>query len=118
MLQWKNAGGVTAALTAMVEASALSSADASRLTALLQSSQESEDDADALGAPAATTYESHSGSIIDTLEDLLEKAQSQLSDSRKKETEATHNYEMLKQSLEDQIKFSTKDMGAAKKSMA
>merc|ERR1719356_1725850 len=96
----------------------LSSADASRLTALVQSSQKSEDDEDALGAPAGAIYESHSGGIIETLEDLLEKAQSQLADARKKETEALHSFEMLKQSLEDQIKFTTKDMGAAKKSMA
>merc|ERR1719476_1192000 len=40
---------------------------------------------------------------MDVLEDLKEKAEGQLSDLRKAETNTRHNYNMLKQSLEDQI---------------
>merc|ERR1740121_2037531 len=40
---------------------------------------------------------------MDVLEDLKEKAEGQLSDLRKAETNTRHNYDMLKQSLEDQI---------------
>merc|ERR1719399_2787282 len=112
----QNAGNVVQALSAMVQASALSSADATRLTALVQSSQGSEDDA--LGAPDASVYESHSGNIVDTLEDLLDKAEGLLADARGKETTALNSFELLKQSLEDSIKFATKDTAAAKKSLA
>merc|ERR550514_659050 len=104
----------------MVQASMITVADSKRLTALLQSSQESDDssDEDLLGAPAAAVYEGHSGNIIDTLEDLKDKAETQLASVRSAETSALHNFEMLKQSLTDELKFSAKDMDAAKKGLA
>jgi len=103
-----------------VQASAMSSADASRLTALVQSTasaDDAEDDSE-LGAPAAAIYEGHSGDIIDTLKNLLDKAEAQLDGARKKETSNLHNFEMLKQSLKDEIKFANKDFTEAKKSLA
>jgi len=120
MLQMKNTKNLAQALAAMVEASAFSSADAARLTAFVQSSDKSEDtDSDAsLAAPAASVYESHSGSILDTLQDLLEKAQAQLTSIQKSETTSQYNYEMLKQSLSDEIKYATEDLDAAKKGLA
>merc|ERR1740138_343101 len=111
MLQLKNAGSLTEALNVMVKASVFSSADASRLTALAQTGDEDE----SVGAPAAAVYESHSGGILDTLAGLLEKAEAQLDEARAKEQSAKNNFEMLKQSLSDEIKFATKDMAAAKK---
>ena len=114
--QLKHAGTVMQALNVLVQASAFSSADASRLTALVQQ-QSSEDDAD-VGAPAAATYEGHSSGIIDTLGDLLDKAEAQLADARNKETASLHNFEMLKQSLEDELKFADKEMAAAKAGIA
>merc|ERR1719277_688524 len=114
MLQ--SAGNIVQALSAMVQASAMSSADATRLTALVQSSQGSEDDA--VGAPDAAVYESQSGGIVDTCEDLLDKAQGLLADAQQKETKALHSFELLKQSLEDSIKYATKDTSAAKKNLA
>merc|ERR1719191_1677210 len=99
-----------------------SSADASRLTALVQTSQdpeeEAEEEAKAVGAPDPTVYEGHSGGIIETLEGLLEKAEEQLSDARKTETSNLHNYERLKQSLEDEIKFAEEDLAKAKAALA
>merc|ERR1711957_549306 len=118
MLQLKNAGNLAQALGALVQTSALNSADATRLTALVQSSQQSNDDDDALGAPAAAAYEGKSGGIIDTLGDLMEKAEGQLDDARKKEQTAKHNFEMVAQGLTDSIKFATKDTSAAKKSLS
>jgi hypothetical protein len=118
MLQLKNADNIVSALGAMVQASMLNQADASKLTALVQSSQSSDDDSDDAGAPAAATYENKSGGIIDSLEGLLEKAQEQLASAQQKETSALHNFEMLKQSLEDEIKFGDSDSAAAKKSAA
>merc|ERR1719230_2500 len=113
MLQMKNAGSLTQALSAMVQASVFSSADAKRLTALAQTSEDDEE----AGAPAAAVYESHSGGILDTLAGLLEKAEAQLDEASAKETAAKNNFDMLKQSLSDEIKFANKDMAAAKKSL-
>jgi len=122
MLQVQNAGSVVKAISALLQASAINSADASRLTALVQDTDSSEssdeDAAEALGAPAAAVYEGHSGGIIETLEGLLEKAEGQLDWATKKETNAKHNFEMLKQSLTDEIKYANKDMADAKKNLA
>merc|ERR1740127_17754 len=116
MLQIKNAKSLTDALSVMVQASVLSSADASRLTGLVQTEN---DDADSEpGAPAAAVYEGHSDGIIGTMEGLTEKAESQLDKARKTESTAKQNYEMLKQSLTDEIKFANKDMDKAKKGLA
>merc|ERR1740138_53855 len=116
MLQMQNAKSLTDALNVMVQASVLSSADASRLTGLVQTDS---DDADAEpGAPAAAVYEGHSDGIIGTLEGLTEKAESQLDKARKTETTSLQNFEMLKQSLTDAIEFAEKDMDKAKKALA
>merc|ERR1719478_1286661 len=116
MLQLKSASNLADALSVMVQASALSSADASQLTAFVQASHEDSDDS--MGAPAASVYEGHSDGIIGVLEGLTEKAEGQLDKARKTETTALQNYQMLKQSLTDEIKFANKDMDKAKKGLA
>jgi len=116
----KGVSSVVQAISAMVQASVFSSADAKRLTSFAQAAQ-GEEDSDALddaGAPDAAVYEGHSGGIVDVLQGLLDKAQEQLDGARKAETAATHNFEMLKQSLEDSIKFDNKDFDDAKKNIA
>merc|ERR1719359_1288898 len=55
MLQLKSASSIAEALSAMVQASVLSSADSSRLTAMVQSSNDDEDSS--MGSPAAAVYE-------------------------------------------------------------
>lgn len=120
MLQVPKAAGIVGALKAMVEASMLNTQEAEKLTALVQQSQQqgdASDDEDA-GAPAAQAYESHSGGIIDTLQGLLDKAEDQLDAARKKEVSSRHNFEMLKQSLQDEVKFGNADIDKAKKSLA
>merc|ERR1719393_647714 len=67
-----------------------------------------------MGAPAAAVYKSHSSSIFDVLEDMKEKAEGQLSELRKAESTTKHNYNMLKQSLEDEISADSKDMDEEK----
>merc|ERR1719487_2007126 len=116
MLQLKSATSITEALSVMVQASVLSSADASRLTSMVQTEQGDSDEA--LGAPAAQVYKGHSDGIIGTLEGLTEKAEGQLDKARKTETTAAQNYQMLKQSLTEEIKFANKDMDKAKKGLA
>merc|ERR1719327_2094733 len=104
----------------MVQASMLSSDDASKLTALVQTEQDSSNgDSDSdMGAPAAAVYEGHSDGIIGTLEGLLEKAEAQLDKARKTEATSVQNYQMLKQSLSDEIRFAQKDMEKTKKSLS
>merc|ERR1719330_521577 len=116
MMQVQSAQNIEQAMEALVHASALNAADAAHLTALVQS-RGAEDDA-SFGAPAAAVYESHSGGIVETLEGLLDKAEAQLDKARKTETVAAHNFAMLKQSLEDEIKFANKNMVKAKKGIA
>merc|ERR1719408_73458 len=118
MMQLKSATSVAQALAVMVQATSLSTADATKLTALLQSSQESEDGSDSLGAPAAQVYKNKSGGIIETMQDLYEKAEAQLEEARKTETKNVQAYEMLKQSLTDEIKYANKDLDKAKKNLA
>merc|ERR1719414_2166677 len=98
----------------------IGTSEAARLTSLVQDAQRARqaDEDQAPGAPAAAVYESQSGGIVDTLQDLREKAESQLSDTRKKETTARNNFEMLKQSLESEGKIAKEDMEEAKKGIA
>jgi DNA repair exonuclease SbcCD ATPase subunit len=120
LVQVKNANDIVQALTVMVQAAAMNSNDAAKLTALVQSSQKSEDsdEDEETGAPAAATYESKSGSIVDVLSGLQEEATDKLDEARKKEVTATHNFEMLKGSLTDQAKFATQDKDDAQKGIA
>jgi chromosome segregation ATPase len=116
MVQLKQASTVTQVLGMMVQAESLSSADAHKLTALVQTVQRSDDDDS--GAPDPAAYENQSGGVIDTMNDLLEKAQTQLDTLRAAEQKNVQNYEMLKQSLDDQIKNAKKEMDEAKTSKA
>merc|ERR1719253_1436560 len=105
-----NLDNVIKGLGAVINAAAFSAADQAKLTALVQQRASSESDDEELGAPAAAVYKSHSGGIFDVLEDMKEKAEGQLDDLRKAESTAQHNYDMLKQSLEDEIEADNKDM--------
>ena len=86
------------ALTAVIDAAAFSSVDRQKLVALVQGGQASDGE-----LSAAATYQSHSSDIIDVLNDLPEKAQSKVDDTRHPESTAAYNFAMLKQSLEDQL---------------
>merc|ERR1711957_238832 len=85
---------------------------------LVQSRQGSEDGDEEFGAPAAAVYKTHSSSIIDVIEDLKDKAEDQLSELRKAETNTRHNFDMLKQSLQDSIAADTKDLEEKKAAKA
>merc|ERR1712203_542591 len=110
----KNMNGALQAFRAILDAAALSSSDQQKQLAALVQSQQADDADDDLGSPAAAAYKTHSGNILDVLEDLKEKAEGQLSDIRKAEVNTKHNFDMLKQSLEDQMAADTKDMNDEK----
>merc|ERR1719379_2683394 len=101
-------------LSAVINAASFSSQDQRNLAALVQSQQRSDSDDEELGAPAAAVYKTHSTSIFDVLEDMKEKAEGQLADLRKAESNAKHQHNMLKQSLTDEIEADTKDMNEEK----
>merc|ERR1719329_654033 len=116
----KNTGALLQALGAVVDAAGFQVSDKNRLVALVQSQNDSEsnDDDDDLGAPAAKVYESKAGSIVDVLADMKDKADGELSELRKAESTAKHNFKMLKQSLEDQISADTTDLKQEKSALA
>jgi len=101
-----NVKNILQSLSLVADAAAFSVDDRQRLLALAQTDQSDEE----FGAPAAAAYKSQSGGIVEVLEDMKEKAESQLAELRKAEETSKHNYEMLKQSLEAQIAADKKDM--------
>merc|ERR1719387_2431997 len=112
---------VSDALTAVVNAALVNSGDKAKVQALLQAqSAESEDDLELqpAGAPDPAAYKSKSGGIVDTLEDMLEKAKGELADAQKAEMNSKFDYDMLKQKLEDAMKFGEKELGETKAAKA
>merc|ERR1719453_1575179 len=99
-------------LSVVVDAASLNLHDKNILMGLIQSSadDDEEEDDDDMAAPAAKVYESHSESIVDVIEDLKQKAVQQLSESRKEEANARHNFDMMKQSLEDRMRVDSKEL--------
>jgi len=104
------------ALGSVLDAAAFAGADKNKVLALVQS--QSDDDDGEFGAPAAAVYESKSGSIVDVLADMKDKADSELDELRKAEGNAKHNFNMLKQSLEDQIAADSTDLDQEKAAKA
>merc|ERR1719330_2106863 len=116
LAQVNRAGDLARAFDTMVQASMIGTGDAARLTAFAQ--QSGSDDDEAPGAPAGAVYVSQSGGIIDTLQGLSEKAEAQLAETRKKEVAARSNFEMLKQSLTDELAYNNKELDEATKGAA
>jgi len=108
----RNIDSMLSSLSVVMDAAAFSSEDHSKLVALVQAQSGTDDEE--LGAPAEAKYKTHSGSIFDVLGDMKEKAEGQLNDLRKAESVAKHNYNMLRQSLEDSIDADTRDMDEEK----
>lgn len=108
LVQVKGAGNLLQAVQAMMDASVIGHQDAKTLSAFLQEAQ----------APEPATYESKTGGVTEMLEDMLDKSKDQLMELRKKETEAEHSFEMVTQSLADEIKFAKAALEKAKKSQA
>jgi len=73
-----NVQNILHSLSLVADAAAFSAADKQRLLVLAQTDQADE----ATGPPAAAVYKSQSGGIIDVLEDMKEKAESQLAESQ------------------------------------
>jgi hypothetical protein len=100
---------LSAALSHIVEAAWLDTATKTKVQAMMQS-EDGEDDTDLSLQPQAKTvaYESHGGGILDTLGELQEKAETALSKARKDEMEQEHAFQMVKMSLEMELKTMNK----------
>jgi len=118
-----SAGNVVKSLGLLVEANGINTQDTSRLTALLQtqhaSQQGSEDsESDDMDDTGASDESKKSEGIVETMNDLLEKAQSELAKAQKDEKMLQFNYDLLKQELTDSINFAKKEMDKSKKGKA
>jgi hypothetical protein len=114
---------MTDALSQIVEAAWVSAGSKKTMKSFLQSvaaAKESEDDDLTLVQPQAkmVAYESSSGGIVTTIEEMQGKAEDTLSDTRKKEMQAQQSYEMVKSGLEGEIKNTEDKLSTAKSSSA
>jgi len=103
---------LTALFATLVNSAVASSQNKRRLHAFLQNQE------NGVNQPEAKAYESHSGGILDTLADMQDKAEGLLEEARKNEMNAKHNFELLAQSLNDDIKVQTEALGTAKKQIS
>jgi len=111
------ASTVVKSLSLLVEASGIETKGTKRLKALLQTQHASEDTEESDDMEETEAPEKSEG-IIETMNDLLEKAQSELAEAQKKEKKLQHNYEMIKMQLTDSINFGKKEMDKSKKGKA
>jgi len=110
----KDLSKLATGLSKIIEASWVNSQQKKVVQSLIQSSAE-EDDEDLSLQPQATAaaFTSQGGGILDTIKDMKEKAEGTLSDARGEEMKSQHAYEMLKASLEQELKTMKKRMSAA-----
>jgi chromosome segregation ATPase len=110
----KDLSKLATGLSKIIEASWVNSQQKKVVQSLLQSA-ESEDDEDLSLQPQATAaaFSSQGGGILDTLKEMSDKAEGTLTDARGAEMKSKHEFEMLKSSLEQELKTMKKRMSAA-----
>merc|ERR1719160_1475189 len=102
-LDTSNVQALLKGVSVVLDAAAFSGDNKQKLLGLIQNMQSDEDSDAELGAPDPEVYKSKSGGIVDTLTDMKDKAEGELSEARKAESNSQHNYDMLKQGLTDEI---------------
>merc|ERR1719155_412867 len=112
---------VVAGLKNIVEAEWLDVSGRRKLRSFLQAStqaKEDEDDDLTFTQPQAkqVAYESQSGGIVKTVEEMQGKAEDTLSDLRKKEMSDAQDFAMLEQGLKDEIAHGGEKLSTATKS--
>jgi len=119
-VNFQNLNGWIQGLKTLLDATSISTSDKKDLVAFVQNQQGSqgEDDMTELGAPDPAVYKSKSGGIVDVLTDMKEKADTELSDLRKKETTDAHNFDLLKLSITDAIAANNKELDENKATKA
>merc|ERR1719159_555092 len=119
----KKITAVVDALKQMVEAQWLEAGSKRKLKSFLQAqaqAKEDEDDDLSFDQPQAkqVAYESSSGGIVKTVEEMQGKAEDTLSDLRKKEMGDAQNFAMLEQGLKDEVSHGEDKLSTATKSKA
>merc|ERR1719182_621969 len=119
----KKIGAIVSALKQIVEAEWVDVGSKRKLKSFLQAAakaKEDEDDDLSLDQPQAkqVAYESSSGGIVKTIEEMQGKAEDTLSDLRKKEMGDAQEFAMLEQGLQDEIKHGEEKLSTATKSKA
>merc|ERR1719454_2865094 len=114
---------VVDALKNIIEAEWVDVSSKRSLKSFLQASAEAkdaEDDDLSLDQPQAkmVAYESSSGGIVKTVEEMQGKAEDTLSDLRKKEMSDAQDFAMLEQGLKDEISHGQEKLSTATKSKA
>merc|ERR1719158_584457 len=119
----KKIGAAVDALKTIVDAEWVDVGSKRSLKSFLQASaqaQDAEDDDLTLDQPQAkqVAYESSSGGIVKTVEEMQGKAEDALSDLRKKETSDVHSFEMVESGLTDEITHGKEKLSTATKGKA
>jgi hypothetical protein len=107
---------VVKALGAIVQATAIvGSKHAEEIKSFMETTDELR-----LGAPQASTsaYESKSGGILNTIDQMRDEVTDNLREARKAETNSRHAHELLVQSLTNQITTFNSELSAAKNNLA
>jgi uncharacterized coiled-coil DUF342 family protein len=114
----QNLNGWIQALQTLLDATSISTSDKKGLIAFVQNQQgqqsDEEDDMAEVGAPAPDAYKSKSGGIVEVLTDMKEKADTELSELRKKEKTDAHNFDLLKLSITDALTANNKELDEEK----
>jgi len=119
----KKLNAAVAALKNIIEAEWVDVGSKRKLKSFLQAAaqaKEDEDDDLSFTQPQAkmVAYESSSGGIVKTVEEMQGKAEDTLSDLRKKEMGDAQNFAMLEQGLKDEISHGEDKLSTATKSKA
>merc|ERR1719465_6030 len=119
----KKMNAVVSALQSILDAEWVDVSSRHKLKSFLQATaqaNEDEDDDLSLTQPQAkqVAYESSSGGIVKTVEEMQGKAEDTLSDLRKKEMGDAQEFAMLEQGLKDEIKHGEEKLSTATKSKA
>ncbi|CAK0889210.1 unnamed protein product, partial [Prorocentrum cordatum] len=126
LLQRQSAMNAVQALVAMVDGYGIRASGFEHPESLAQTTGSSregdasqdEDSELSLDAPDSAAYASKSGGIVNTLEGLLDRATSDLSDLRRDEATKAGNYKLFKQSLDTKMGYSKAEMGQARVELA
>jgi chromosome segregation ATPase len=103
---------LASSLSQVIKASWVNDHERSVLQSLLQAG-DSDEDLSLQPQASVQAFSSSSGGIVDTLIGMQEKAEESLSSTRRDEMQAAHTYALLKQSMEDEISISKKQLGEA-----
>merc|ERR1719160_2078760 len=119
----KKMNAVVSALQSILDAEWLDMRSKRSLKSFLQQAaqaKDAEDDDLSLDQPQAkqVAYESSSGGIVKTVEEMQGKAEDALSDLRKKETSDVHSFDMLESGLTDEITHGKEKLSTATKAKA